>query len=173
VIGTSAPDSTVWPAVRHVVADVAPTLAMFNMMSVEEGIRAELGEDLLIAQFAPVFAGLAVVIAMAGFYGILARTAIERRRELGIRSALGATPSNVAVLIAREALGAMAVGLVIGTTLSLWLSRFLESRLYGISHLDAVSFAGAVVVVTIGMLISAMPAWWRVARLSPAVALRE
>ena len=173
VVAAAVPEATVWPGLRRAMADVAPTLAMFNVMSVEDGIRAEMGQDLLVARIAPVFAALAMIIALVGFHGILARNVVERRRELGIRTALGATRADVVKLVSREVFGALAVGLVAGTGLSLWLSRFLESRIYAVSRFDLMSFAGAVAFVSLAVLLAALPAWRRVARINPAVALRD
>lgn len=173
VIGTEAPDAVVWPGVRRAMAEIAPTLAMFNVMSVEEGIRAELGQDLLVAQIAPAFAGLAIVIAVVGFYGIVTRGVIERRRELGIRIALGAMRVDLMKIVTREVSAALMIGLAAGIVLSLWLSRFIESRLYGISRLDVASFAAAVLAIAIAVLLASIPAWRRATRLSPSAALRD
>jgi ABC-type antimicrobial peptide transport system permease subunit len=146
---------------------------MFDARTASEGIRAEFGSRLLAMHIAWIFAGVAVLVAAAGLAAVLARRLLERRRELGIRTALGATPATIAGLVTREAVIVLALGLSIGTIANLWLTRFLQSSLSGVSRFDPLSFWGAAVVVTAVLAAASIPAWRRAVRLDPVTALRE
>ncbi len=96
----------------------------------------------------------------------------ERRREFGIRSALGAGPASVARLVGGEAARVILVGLAIGLATSWWLAKFLEDQLFGISRFDPVSFAGAAGVIAIVAAGAALPPVRRAARLDLSEMLR-
>jgi ABC-type antimicrobial peptide transport system permease subunit len=146
---------------------------MFGMMTADEGIRTEFGDDALLAKIALVFAGLALLVAGAGLFSALTRTVAERRRELGIRAALGATPSDIAALITREAASGLAAGGALGIIASVWLTRFLVSWLFGVSRFDVVSFAVAMACVIGATILATLPACRQAMRLGPATTLRE
>jgi predicted permease len=171
-VGLAADANVVMPRVREAVRELDPTLPIYDVMRVDEAIRAQFAGEIFLMRLALVCAGLATLLAAVGLYGVLARGVTERRRELGIRSALGASPADVARLIAGEAFWIFAGGAAAGIAVSLWLGKYLESRLYGVTRLDAVSFAGALVLIAIVMVVSTTPATRRAARTDPSVALR-
>jgi len=146
---------------------------MFRVATAREGFRTELGEDLLATRLIQAFAGLAVAIAAIGLYAVLSRTVAERRREVGIRAALGATPSDVTRLLTKDIAVALVVGLALGAGAAAGLARFVESRLFGVSPLDVPSFAGAAVLVATVLALSAAPACARALRLNLAMALKD
>ena len=149
VLNATAPAETLWPELRRALTDVVPDVPMFGMMTADEGIRTEFGDDALLSMIALLFAVLALLVAAAGLFSVLTRTVAERRRELGIRAALGATPANIAALITREAATSLVAGVALGALASAWLTRFLASWLFGVSRFDAVSFAMAIVSVAV------------------------
>jgi hypothetical protein len=167
------PDLDVWPALRQAVAEVDPALVMFDARTATDGIRAEFGTRLLAMRIAAIFAGVAVLVAAAGLAAVLARRLLERRRELSIRAALGATPARIVGLVTREAAIVLALGLTFGTTANLWLTRFLERSLFGVSRFDSLSFWGAAALVTGILVVASVPACRRAFRMDPVTALRE
>ena len=118
------------------------------------------------------FAGLAVVLAMVGLFGLVAYTAQQRVRELGIRRALGAGSGDVLRAVVGDALRLVAVGVAAGSALSFVLGRLLSSLLFGVSGLDPVTFGLALLALGLTVLAAlAVPAW-RATQVEPGVALR-
>jgi putative ABC transport system permease protein len=118
------------------------------------------------------FAGLALLLAMVGVFGILAYSVQQRVRDFGVRRALGATTADVLRLVVGNAIRLIAAGSIVGLALSAVSSRLLASMLFGVQPLDPVTFAFVTIVVALtGALFAAGPAW-RAARIDPAVALR-
>jgi ABC-type antimicrobial peptide transport system permease subunit len=120
-----------------------------------------------------VLAGVGLPLAAVGIYAVVAHSAGQRTREIGIRVALGAAPWSIVGMMLTRAAGLVGAGLVIGSVISLRVSRFVASALYGISPRDLETFIGAAAVLTvIGGLAASVPAW-RASRINPAVILRE
>ena len=172
VVGLAAPDAVIVPRLRQAIAELDPTLPAYDVMRVDESIRTEFAREALVMRLTLIFGALATLVAAVGLYGVLARAVTERRREFGIRIALGASPSAVAGLVARESSIVLVTGIVIGAGASVLLARYLRSYLYGIDQLDPLSFAGAILIATVMMLVATAPAGWRARRLDPAKALR-
>jgi len=141
-------------------------------MRVDESIRTEFATAALVMRLATVFAVLATLVAAVGLYGVLARAVAERRREFGIRVALGASPAAVRGLVVRESAVVLVAGVPIGGGISAWLARFAQVYLYGVDRLDALSYASALVIITIVMAMAMTPASRRASRLDPAAVLR-
>ena len=120
-----------------------------------------------------VLGGLALLLTSAGVYGVIAYTAGLRKREVGIRMALGATPRDVVAIIFRSAMIPLAAGLAVSVVAALLLSRLLASVLYEISSADPVAYLGAgALLLVIGAVASVLPAW-RAANGDPLRALRS
>ncbi len=119
------------------------------------------------------FATLAVLLAAVGLYGVVSGSIAERRREIGVRVALGATPRAIATQVLGETLRLWLVSVPIGAATAYLLSRFVASLLYGVSPADAVSYVGvAVFLIAITLAASYLPAR-RAARTDPLQSLRE
>jgi predicted permease len=124
------------------------------------------------AQIVSVFAGLALVLAMVGVFGVLIYTVQQRRREFGVRMALGATSPNVVALVLQHASGVIAVGVLLGIGLAALLGRLLNGMLFGVQPLDAMTFAAVVIVIAIMAGLAAAAPAWRASLIDPAIALR-
>ena len=119
-----------------------------------------------------VFALAALALAAAGIYGILAGSVAERTREIGVRSALGASRGMIVGLVVRQGLALTALGVLIGLAGAAAASRVLVSLLFGVSPLDPVTYAGVIGVLGgVALLACGVPAW-RAARVDPATTLR-
>src|SRR5262249_17537423 len=104
------------------------------------------------------FAGIGILSALFGIYGVVANTVTQRRREIAIRMALGATPIRTAILVSRLALFATIGGLVIGSAILISLSRVLSSMLYGVTALDpTVYILSATLVILLAIAASIIP----------------
>ena len=119
-----------------------------------------------------VFAVVALLLAAAGIYGVLAGSVTERTRELGIRAALGASRNGLLGLVVRQGLVLTAVGLAMGAVGSLLLSHFLQRLLFGVGSTDPVTFAGVVLLLTAVALGACWAPAWRATRVSPLEAIR-
>ena len=119
-----------------------------------------------------VFAAVALLLAVAGVYGVMAYTVTQRVPEIGLRVALGASPSDVMRLVMREGAMLVAIGLVAGAVLSLACARFLSGLLFGVSARDPVVFAAVSVLVAIAALAACLIPGRRALRVDPLIALR-
>lgn len=158
-------------SIRRAIQDVAP-VRVTAPVTLASQIDRTLIEERLIGRVLGVFALLAVVLAAAGLYGVLAYSTSRRTAEIGIRLALGATPSAVLWPVLTQAAKLAAVGIVIGIPAALTLTRVLANLLYGVTPTDARVLA-AVVLCLFGVALAAaaVPAW-RASRINPLVALR-
>jgi ABC-type antimicrobial peptide transport system permease subunit len=120
-----------------------------------------------------VFAGLAVILAMAGVYGVMAYTVGQRSGEIGLRMALGANTSDVLRLVIRQGLTLAAVGLAIGLAGAFAASQLLTSMLFEVTPNDPVTYAGVAVVLTVVTLAASYIPARRAANVDPLVALRQ
>ncbi|HWK08931.1 MAG TPA: FtsX-like permease family protein, partial [Vicinamibacterales bacterium] len=118
------------------------------------------------------FAAMALVIASVGLAGIVGQTVLQRRREFGIRAAIGATRLDIARLVLQEGIAVTGAGTALGLALASWLTRYMRTTLFGVGPLDALTFMSAAgVVVATAVLACAYPAF-RAASVNPIAALR-
>ena len=119
-----------------------------------------------------VFAAVGLLLAMAGIYGVLSVSVVERTREMGIRTALGATRRDLLRLVVRQGMLLAGVGALIGISASVLASRALASMLFGVSRLDPLTYLA---VLGLLLIVSALACWapaWRASKVDPAVILR-
>jgi ABC-type antimicrobial peptide transport system permease subunit len=127
----------------------------------------------LLAQLLGAFAGLALLLAATGTYGVLAYVVAERRREIGIRMALGASRTAVLRQVMKEGLQLTAFGLAVGLVGAWTLSRFMTTLLFGVAPTDPTTLAGVVpTIALVAIVASGLPAW-RASRLDPGTVLRD
>ncbi len=159
-------------ALRHAVKDVDPTMPLRNILSMDEVIGSSLDARRFALGLAASFAGLALVLAALGIYGVLAYEVSTRTREFGVRLALGASPRSVLGLVARRGLAWSVVGLALGLGGALAGARLLAGTLYGVGPLDAATYAmvaaGSLLVVTLACIIPAR----RATRVDPLASMR-
>jgi putative ABC transport system permease protein len=172
VVRTSVEARALAPAVRNAIwsVDREPVARIAAMDDLVAASEAERHFALVVFQ---TFAVAALALAAVGIYGVLTGSVTERTREIGVRSALGASRSEIVGLVARQALQLAAVGGVLGLAGAIAASAALSSLLYGISRLDPMTYAGVVVLV---LCVAAAAAWvpaWRAARVDPAITLRS
>ena len=115
---------------------------------------------------------LATALAVVGLYGVMAYTVARRTREIGIRMALGARGADVGWLVMRETLTIAVAGAAAGLPIAWWLSRFVESQLYGVTPMDGTSIAGAVLALAAAALVAGLAPTRRAVKVEPMRALR-
>jgi len=167
-----SPQSIIDP-VRHAMADLDPALPFTEIETMSEEVAASAAGERLTASLASTFGALAAALAAIGIYGLLAYTVAQRRREIGIRMALGARPLDIGEMIGRQALVLVAVGLALGLGASRLAGPWIRSLLYGIAPWDPVSLVSAALfVAAVAAAATAIPAM-RATRVEPASALRQ
>lgn len=154
------------------IRSVDPASAVNQVRPMEELVAGSVGQPRFYLILLASFAGVALALSMAGLYGLTSYAVAARTREIGIRSALGATPVQTVGLMLREGLLLVGSGLLIGAIVAVFVTRLLGRLLYGVSPLDPVAWgAVAGILVTVGLLATAIPAR-RAARVDPLVAIR-
>jgi len=118
------------------------------------------------------FGGLALALAAVGTYGVMSYFVAERRREMGIRLALGAEAGGVLLLVLRQSLGIAAAGLAIGIAAALGLNRFVESWLFGVAASDPTTFVAVPAVLALVALAACLVPALRATRVDPVVVLK-
>jgi putative ABC transport system permease protein len=119
------------------------------------------------------FSAVALTLAAIGIYGVLAQGVAQRRREIGVRMALGARARQVVRLVVRQGFGLVLAGIALGLAGAAAASRLLASLLFNVAPTDPLTFGGiGLLVAAVALLASAVPAW-RATRIDPMVALRH
>jgi putative ABC transport system permease protein len=127
----------------------------------------------LLATLALFFAAVAVLLAGVGLYGVLDYSVVQRRREIGIRIAIGAPARDIARRVIAGALAMVGIGAAAGAGAGMVLARYVESLLYGVKASDAPAMAVPWLTVIAAALLAALPAVIRAARIDPAAMLRS
>jgi putative ABC transport system permease protein len=160
------------PPMREAVRAIDPTLAFVRFETMTSVIRRDLDMQRLLTILLGAFATSAMLLAAVGLYGLIAYSAAQRRQEVGVRMALGATASWIVQAFVGEGLVLAGAGLVIGVAGAAAMSRLLSSRLFGVTPLDLTTFAVAgLVLLTVAACASLIPAT-SAARADPMRALR-
>jgi predicted lysophospholipase L1 biosynthesis ABC-type transport system permease subunit len=145
--------------VRAVVKSMDPSRPFFGVTTVSDAMDADLDQPRLNAGVIAAFAAAALALAALGLYGLLMLLVTERKRELGVRMALGAAPGDLVRVVVGGAGRLVAVGVGAGLVLTLVAARLLRSLLFGVAPYDAVAVAGAVIALgTVAMIAAAVPA---------------
>jgi predicted permease len=159
-------------AIRAKVREMDSNLPVYAMRTTETQINNSLSTERMIASLSAVFGCLATLLAAIGLYGVMAYTVAQRTREVGIRIALGAARPDVIWLVMREVLLLVTIGMVVGVTASLALTRVVQSQLFGLTPHDPLTLGMA----TVGLAVVAWAAGYipalRASRLDPMAALR-
>ena len=161
------------PAVRALVAGLDASLAVDNAMSMEQRLSASIAEPRFYTALLGAFAGLALSIAVVGIYGVMAYLVAQRRREIGVRVALGARTADVLRLVLGQSLVLVAAGTAAGVAGAVAVTRVLQRFLFQVTPLDAASFAAAVSILALAALGASYVPARRAARLDPVAALRH
>lgn len=160
-------------AVRETVSSLDPSLPVIGLQPLVSVVSRARARPRFLTLLLGIFAGVALLLAAVGTYGVMSYGVAQRTREMGIRMALGAEAERVKAMILRQGLAVAGLGLAIGVVGAFWLTRFLESLLFGVATRDPVTFV-AVPLLLAGV---AAAACWipanRATRVDPVEVLRE
>ncbi|AKQ66250.1 hypothetical protein A176_003162 [Myxococcus hansupus] len=173
VARTSVPPETLLPAIREAIRRVDGTVPIYRALTLEQVISQSLATRRLALGLLGGFAGLAVVLAAYGLYGVVSLRVAQRTRELGVRMALGARPADVLRLVLHQGAGMTAVGLGVGLGAALGLSQVLASQLHGVSARDPWTFGVVAALLAAVALFACWVPARRATRMDPLQALRK
>jgi len=161
------------PLVRGIVKSVDPEVALYGVTTLEQLVRGATGRERLLSYFMSIFAAIAIALAAVGVYAAMSRYVLQRRHEIGVRVAIGASRRNVLALILGQGLRLVGLGVAAGVALALVLMRTLTSALYGLGAADPLVYGGgAMLLLLIGVGACVTPARTASA-VDPIVALRS
>jgi predicted permease len=158
--------------VKNAVWSVDKDQPIVRVATMDAVVAASAGRRRFALIVFEVFAGVALVLAATGIYGVLSGSVAERMRELGVRSALGASPRDILALVIRQGMTLSCLGAAIGVGAAAVATRAVDTLLFGISRLDPVTYASvASLLLGVSLIACWLPAW-RAARVDPTVTLR-
>ncbi|MPY88130.1 MAG: FtsX-like permease family protein [Luteitalea sp.] len=167
----TTPESAL-PLIQHHVAALDPSLPIHEAKTMQAQIDEDLFAERILSFLTGTFAGLAVLLASIGLYGVLAYNVARRTREIGIRMALGADSGDVRALVLREVAVMLVIGTAAGVALAAAAGRLVQSFLYGLEPSDAFTYGSAVVLLWLVALAAAFIPVRRATSVDPTVALR-
>lgn len=171
VVHAGADASTVVPAMREALGGVAPDVPA-TFRTLDEIFSSSLETRRFSMLLFAVFAGVALVLAITGIYGVTSYSVAQRTQEIGIRMALGAMRRDVLGLVLGRGLALTLVGVAVGLAGAFGLARLLESSLYGVSATDPLTFAGVAALLLVAALLACLAPARRATRVDPMVTLR-
>jgi putative ABC transport system permease protein len=173
LLRTDGDPSSLVPAVRRLLREIDPALPLARVATMESLVSASVASRRFATQLLAGFAALALFLAAIGIYGVIAWGVTQRRFELGLRMALGATGPRVARLIVSEGLALTATGLVLGVAGGMVVLRLARAMLVDVSVADPITLVVVIALLgAVAVLASWLPAR-RATRVEPTVALRE
>jgi len=167
----SAPEGLV-PALREAVKGVDPDQPLYAVTSLEARLSDSLDSRRFALMLIGIFAGVALLLAWVGIYGVVAYTASQRTHEIGLRMALGARRRDIARMVVVQGMTPALVGLGLGLLGSLGITPLISSLLYGVEPTDPATLTGAVIVLASAALLAGLLPARRAARVDPMIALR-
>ena len=169
---TSLPPSALARTLERAVREINPAIPIVRLRDMDAVFAESIGRPRLLAQLLGMFAGLALLLAAIGTYGVLSFMVAERRREIGIRLALGAGRAGVLAQVMKQGLLLTGIGLAVGLAGALGLNRLVASLLFGVEPTDPMTLVGvAITIAAVAGFACWLPAW-RASRLDPLAVLR-
>ncbi len=173
VMRTTQPVEALAGTIRATGAGLDPSLTIVKLRSIEDVFSESIGRPRLLAQLLGIFAGLAILLASIGSYGVLAYMVSERRREIGIRMALGADRASVLRMVLTQGLRLTVAGVLVGLSAAFALSRLIASLLFGVTPTDPLTIAAVVGLISLVALVACYLPARGATRVDPMLVLRE
>jgi ABC-type antimicrobial peptide transport system permease subunit len=173
VLRTTLPPATLRTAVEGAVREADPSVPVVRLQEMNAVFDESIRRPRLLAQLLGGFAALALLLAAIGTYGVLSYMVAERRREIGIRMALGAAQQSVLRQVMSQGLLLTIAGIVIGLAGAFALNRLIASLLFGVQPTVVATIAAVVATITLVALVACWLPAWRASRLDPNIVLRQ
>lgn len=165
------PEALIAP-VREALRSLDPGLPVIEVLTLRQEVNATLWQERILAMLSMLFGAIAALLASIGLYGALDYSVKSRRREIGVRMALGANASSIVGLVSREMLPVIASGFALGLGVYAVTAQWLAHVLYGIGRWESVPVLSVLLFLAAVSAVAAAPATYRAARTDPASALR-
>lgn len=159
-------------ALRQNIQSVDPGATLAEISTMEEAVALSVSRPRFDSMLLALFAGIALLLAAVGIYGLIAYSVAQRRHEIGLRMALGAARPDVLRMVVRQGVSLASIGIVIGLGGAFALTRLLKTMLFGVGVMDALTFAAAAFALMLVVLLATFLPALRATRISPVVALR-
>jgi len=172
VVRSPAPEATMLAAARDVVHQLDSSLPVYDARPLSDLVRESIAERRFYATLLGSFATLALVLAAVGIYGVIAYSVQQRRRELGIRIALGASWSQVVAMVMRQGMALTLLGAGVGLACAGLLTRVLRGQLFGVSATDPLTFLAVPLLLIVVAAVACLVPARRAISVDPASALR-
>jgi predicted permease len=172
LIRTSSDPAKTISDLRAAVAEVDPNLPLLRITTIHDQVSDLISHDELISTLTSIFSLLALLLAAIGLYGVMSYNVARRSNEIGVRLALGAQGADVLHMILRESLVLLAVGTCLGLPLAIMATKVIKEQLFAMDAIDPISFAAALVVVSLMTVIAGWFPARRAAKVDPVTALR-
>jgi len=169
---TRGPLEAELPALRQAVREADPQATLTRGQPMDELLGTQLALPRVSTLLLSTFGLAALLLAAIGLYGAMSAAVRERTHELGVRVALGASPTRLRATVLAQASRVAAVGALVGLVAAMGVSRFLRSLLYDVSPADPVALVGAVALLLLAGVAAAWIPAWRATRADPMTALR-
>ena len=172
LVRTHAPITGLPDAMQAAMTQIDPKLPFARFHSLSDLQSLALSQQRIEVLLLTVLAGLALLISVVGIFGLVSNMVAQRRREIGIRMALGCTLKQAMVHVAGSGMAAVGIGLTAGLLLAMVALRILKSELYGVKNLDPVTLAIVSLLMLFAALLASFAPTLRIARIDPASTLR-
>jgi predicted permease len=173
VARTTQPPEALAGVIRAIVGGLDPSLPIVKLRSIDDVFAESIGRPRLLAQLLGIFAGLAILLAAIGSYGVLSYMVTERRREIGIRMALGADRASVLRMVLAQGLQLTLLGMLGGLSAAFALNRVLASLLFGVKPTDPLTIAAVVGLISLVAVVACYLPARGATRVDPMLVLRE
>jgi putative ABC transport system permease protein len=177
VLRTTEDPAALIPAVHRMVAELDPTLPLFDVHTMDDVLWEAVARPRFLMFLLTAFAGIALLLAAVGIYGVMAHTVAQRTHEIGLRVALGARPAQVRAMVLRQAATVVAAGVAIGLAAAVALSVALGGSLRGLFYGEPLAQPVLLAAVALAVIATALLATWipvrRATEVQPTVALRS
>lgn len=172
-IRTRLTPAAIASALTREIKAIDPNLAGGEVITMRENIARRTWSQRAAFSLLAIFAGVALLLAGVGLYGVMSFAVSQSKRELGLRMALGARPSDLLRIVMAQGLGLTLAGIAAGAVVALGLTRLLGDMLYKTSPLDPESFVSALMTMTLAAIAACLLPAWRATRIDPVRSLRD
>jgi len=159
-------------ALRRDIQSIDPGVTLAQVGTMEQALALSVSQPRFNTMLLALFAGIALLLASVGIYGLIAYSVAQRTHEIGVRMAMGAARADVVRMVVRQGATLAAIGIVLGLGGAFALTRLLKTMLFGIGVTDSLTFAAAPLGMMLVVLIATFVPALRATRISPVVALR-
>ena len=172
VVHTAGTPTAVVPDIRSILAELDPNIPLSDVATLDEMVGRSVGGARFITVLVSLFAGLALLLALAGVYGVQSYSVAQQTSEIGVRVAIGASKPQIMKKVLFQAMRPAVLGVLVGLGGAFALSRFMSSLLFQVGTTDPITYAGVAGLLVAAALLSAWLPARRATKVDPVIAFR-